>query len=101
MPRPDALSPPPLQSLRWRIIPDDKSIPSSALLAVSGWGAAFIYGHLADVPQPQACYATSVTLRGGGLTAFLPPPPKKGAEDGRPAIFRARCSRSVSRSVFG
>jgi hypothetical protein len=32
LPRPDALSPPLLRSLRWRIIPDNMRIPSPA-----GW----------------------------------------------------------------
>src|SRR5215218_10765824 len=47
------------------------SYPSSARVRASGRGEAFINGHLADALQTCACYATSVTLRGGGLTSFF------------------------------
>jgi hypothetical protein len=40
-------------------------------LALSGWGDAFKDGHLADASHLHACYATSVTLRSGGLTPFF------------------------------
>ena len=59
--------------------------------------------------SPASCmlrYFCNVT--GRRSDTFLPPPQKKGAEDGRPAIFRARCWRRVfgwrtrrSRSVLG
>src|SRR5215208_5077016 len=71
-------------------MPDGMGIPSLAPLTYRGEAmqtftplrsstkaTAQKNGHLADAPQPHACYVTSVTLRGGGLTPFFLRPKRK------------------------
>jgi|SRR5215208_4888048 len=72
-------------------MPDGMGIPSLAPLTYRGEAmqtftplrsstkaTAQKNGHLADAPQPPACYVTSVTLRGGGLTPIFLRPTKEG-----------------------